>query len=55
MNVLLYMPCHTDFSLALNQVERFKQEFDHLKTDLAFKNFSLEVVLSINSYLPIHK
>jgi hypothetical protein len=52
MNVLLYMPCHTDFSLALNQVERFKQEFDHLKTDLAFKNFSLEVVLSINSYLP---
>jgi hypothetical protein len=52
MNVLVYIPCHTDLNLALNQAKKIKQDFDYLKTNPSFKDFLLEIVLSVNNYLP---
>ena len=52
MKVLVYIPCHTDFMLALDQAEKIKNDFNSLKTDSVYKEFLLEVVLSVNSYLP---
>jgi hypothetical protein len=52
MKLLVYIPCHTDFELALNQAQKIKKEFNSLKTESVFKEFLLDVVLSVNSYLP---
>jgi len=52
MKLLIYIPCHTDFELALNQAQKIKKEFNSLKTESVFKEFLLDVVLSVNSYLP---
>lgn len=52
MKVLVYIPCHTDFDLAINQAIRLKTDFELLKTDSIFDEVCLEVFLSVNSYLP---
>ena len=52
MKLLVYIPCHTDFDLAINQAKRIKDEFDLLKTESVFNEVKLEIILSVNSYLP---
>jgi hypothetical protein len=52
MKLLIYIPCHTDFELALIQAQKIKKEFNSLKTESIFKELSLDIVLSVNSYLP---
>jgi len=52
MKVLVYIPCHTDFELAISQAKRIKHDFELLKTESVFNEVYLEVILSVNSYLP---
>jgi len=52
MKLLVYIPCHTDFELALIQAQKIKKEFNSLKTESVFKELLLDIVLSVNSYLP---
>jgi hypothetical protein len=52
MKLLVYIPCHTDFGLALIQAQKIKKEFNSLKTESGFKELLLDIVLSVNSYLP---
>jgi hypothetical protein len=52
MKVIVYIPCHSDFELAVNQATRIKHDFELLKIESVFNQIYLEVILSVNSYLP---
>ena len=48
MKVLVYIPCHSDFSLGVSQAARIKSELDENE----LSKYSVEVILSVNSYQP---
>jgi len=50
--VLVYIPCHTDFLHALSQVKRLREDFlaYSSKPDTPFKK--LLIILSVNSFVP---
>jgi hypothetical protein len=52
MKVLVYIPCHTDFRLALDQATKVKKEFQLFKSGPNGHEFELEIILSVNAYLP---
>ena len=52
MKVLVYIPCHTDFGLALNQVKKVRMSFDRFKSTPDRNNINLEINISVNAYTP---
>ena len=48
MKVLVYIPCHSDFSQGVQQASKLRAEFGVGK----FKIDSLEIIISVNSYNP---
>jgi len=50
--VLVYIPCHTDFSDALNQVETLRHDFLSYSKNLQAQPRKLYVVVSVNAYQP---
>ena len=51
-DVLVYIPCHTDFVEAISQAKRLREDFQIYSntTDAQFKK--LIIVVSVNSYVP---
>jgi hypothetical protein len=52
MKLLVYIPCHTDFDLALNQVKKVRKEFEIFLSRYKQDSLSIRIILSVNSYLP---
>ena len=52
MKVLVYIPCHSDFDMALNQVKKVRASFDQFKNKPNGNNIYIEIIVSINAYLP---
>ena len=52
MKVLVYIPCHSDFEMALNQVKKVRASFDQFKNKPNGNNIYGEIIVSINAYLP---
>jgi hypothetical protein len=52
MKVLVYIPCHSDFEIALNQVKKVRESFDRFKHKPNGHNINIEIIVSVNAYLP---
>ena len=52
MKVLVYIPCHSDFDMAINQVKKVRASFDQFKNKPNGNNIYIEIIVSINAYLP---
>jgi len=52
MKLLVYIPCHTDFDLALSQVKKVRKEFEIFLSKCKQDSLSIQIVLSVNAYLP---
>ena len=52
MKVLVYIPCHSDFLLALNQVKKVRASFDRFKNKPSGHNVRIEIIVSVNAYMP---
>jgi len=52
MKVLVYIPCHTDFDMALNQVKKIRMSFDRFKSKPNGYNINIEIIVSVNAYTP---
>ena len=55
MKLLVYIPCHTDFDLALSQVKKVRKEFEIFLSKYKQDSLSIQIVLSVNAYLPSPK
>jgi hypothetical protein len=55
MKLLVYIPCHTDFDLALSQVNKVRKEFEIFLSKCKQDSLSIQIVLSVNAYLPSPK
>ena len=53
MYILVYIPCHTDFSQALDQAKRLRVDFESYIGNSHSKSNSLQIILSVNAYLPL--
>jgi len=52
MRVLVYIPCHSDFDLALMQASKVKNDFIFFKKSHNLQELHLDIVLSVNAYQP---
>ena len=52
MKLLVYIPCHSDFDLALSQVKKVRKEFDIFLSKFKQDSVSIQIVLSVNAYFP---
>ena len=52
MKLLVYIPCHTDFADAVIQANNIRQEFHSYQLKPSSKSVSIEIVISVNGYLP---
>jgi len=52
MKFLVYLPCHSDFRLAVNQASAIKEDFERFSESNPNTKIDLEIVLSVNAYLP---
>jgi hypothetical protein len=52
MKVLVYIPCHSDFDMALNQVKKIRMSFDRFKSKPNGYNINIEIIVSVNAYTP---
>ena len=52
MKVLVYIPCHSDFEMALNQVKKVRSSFDQFKNKSNGHNTYIEIIVSVNAYSP---
>lgn len=52
MKILVYLPCHSDMGLALNQAEKLRHEFATWQQGMTSTVDVLEIVLSVNAYEP---
>jgi hypothetical protein len=50
--VLVYIPCHTDFLNGLSQVKRLRTDFEAYSSKLDAQFRKLYVILSVNSFVP---
>jgi hypothetical protein len=53
MKLLVYIPCHTDFDLALSQVKKVRKEFEIFLSKSKQNSVSIKIVLSVNAYFPL--
>jgi hypothetical protein len=52
MKFLVYLPCHSDFGLAVKQAKSIKEDFKRFSEAIPNTRINLEIVLSVNAYLP---
>ena len=52
MKLLVYVPCHSDFDMALSQVKKVRESFDRFKHKPNGHNINIEIIVSVNAYLP---
>lgn len=50
--ILVYIPCHKDFADAISQAKHLRSEFDLCISDSNAPNWKLEIVLSVNNFIP---
>lgn len=54
MKLLVYIPCHTDFAEAVLQATKIRKDFDSYQLKSYPKTVLIEIIISVNSYLPSH-
>ena len=52
MEILVYIPCHTDFAQAISQVKRIRTDFEFYRQTIGEEKVTLEIILSVNAYSP---
>jgi hypothetical protein len=52
LKLLVYIPCHSDFALALSQVQKVRREFEKFLKASNQTSISIQIVLSVNAYIP---
>jgi hypothetical protein len=50
--VLVYIPCHSDFVAALSQIKRLREDFEVYSSNSERRFKRLIVILSVNSFVP---
>jgi len=51
-SLLIYIPCHSDLDLAINQAKKIQSEFEENKKDINSFISKVEIVISINCFEP---
>ena len=51
-SILVYIPCHTDFSEAINQARRLREDFTLYRNRLNPAYSQLEIIISVNHFQP---
>jgi hypothetical protein len=51
--ILVYIPCHKDFAEAISQAKHLRSEFDLYRQTSNKAEWNLEVIISVNNFLPI--
>ena len=52
MKFLVYIPCHSDFELALVQARKVRSGFENFLLNSNYAPLTLQLVLSVNAYTP---
>ena len=52
MKILVYIPCHSDFKLALIQARKIRRGFEDFLMQSNHTSLNLKIILSINAYIP---
>ena len=52
MKLLVYIPCHTDFSQAINQAQEVRRQFNDFRQVGNNLNLEIELIVSVNAYDP---
>ena len=52
MKLLVYIPCHTDFSHAINQAQEVRRQFNSFKQGNNSLTIDIELIVSVNAYEP---
>jgi hypothetical protein len=52
MKFLVYIPCHSDFELALVQARKVRSGFENFLLNSNYAHLNLQLVLSVNAYTP---
>jgi len=52
MKFLVYIPCHSDFELALVQARKVRSGFENFLLNSNYTHLSLQIILSVNAYTP---
>jgi hypothetical protein len=55
MKFLVYIPCHSDFELALVQARKVRSGFENFLLNSNYAPLNLQLVLSVNAYTPTSK
>jgi hypothetical protein len=53
--ILVYIPCHSDFEVALNQVEILRNDFNEYRKDSSRDYKNLRIIVSVNAFQPDDK
>ena len=51
-SLLIYIPCHSDLDLAINQAQKIQNEFKQNRKQISSLISSIEIVISINHFEP---
>jgi len=52
MKFLVYIPCHSDFELALVQARKVRSGFENFLLNSNYSSLNLQLILSVNAYTP---
>ena len=52
MKFLVYIPCHSDFELALIQARKVRSGFEDFLLNSNYTSLNLQLILSVNAYTP---
>jgi hypothetical protein len=52
MKFLVYIPCHSDFKLALIQARKVRKGFEDFLAHSNYTSINLQIILSVNAYTP---
>ena len=52
MKFLIYIPCHSDFELALVQARKVRKGFEDFLLQTKDTSLNLQIILSVNAYIP---
>ena len=52
MKFLVYIPCHSDFELALVQARKVRSGFENFSLNSNYAPLNLQLILSVNAYTP---
>ena len=55
MELLIYIPCHTDFEMAIRNAERIRRQFNQISGTSLEGVFQVEIVISVNGVEPESK